>query len=227
MRMSLCLLTWNEVQGCDAVLPHLSLEHFYEVFALDGGSTDGTAESLREHGVKVVSQRNRSYNAAYIEAIDLYIGDAIIFFHPKGSIDPLSIVQIAHGLSTGHDLVIASRMLPDSQNEEDFRLIRHRKWFGHALSYAAWHRWGRHSSPRITDTLHGYRGMTRAFTESLRLRPAGVTADLEMVRHAYRTQSRVLEVPVAESVRVSGETHFPALKTGRSLIRYLLSPESP
>lgn len=219
--VSLCLLTWNEVYGCRQVVPNLPRELFCEIFAVDGGSTDGTIEYLRSQGIRVVPQRVRSYNSAYIEATDHYSGDAIVFYHPKGTVDAESLPLLVEALSNGADLVVASRMLPGSTNEEDGQLIRYRKWFGQGLSIAASLRWCRDGQPRITDPLHGYRGCSRSFLDSIRFRPTGVTADLEMVRHAYETGATISEIPVAESEREIGGTHFPAYKTGRALISYI------
>ena len=221
--ITLCLLTWNEIHGCEQVIPNLPHESFSEVFALDGGSTDGTVEYLGAQGITVVHQRVRSYNAAYVEAIEHYSGDGIVFYHPKGTVDERSLPLLVRELEAGRDLVIASRMIHGATNEEDVQLIRHRKWFGKGLSLAADRRWNRSHIPRITDPLHGYRGCSRGFTDSLQLRGTGVTADLEMVRHAYEKGMSVSEIPVDESEREIGGTHFPALKTGRQLIRYLLT----
>ena len=221
--VSLCLLTWNEIHGCEQVVPNLPQGLFTEVFALDGGSTDGTIEYLEGAGISVVRQQARSYNAAYIEAIAHFSGDAIVFYHPKGTIDEASLPLVHAELVAGKDLVIASRMLPSSSNEEDDQLIRHRKWFGQGLALAASMRWNRAHVPRITDPLHGYRGCSRSFTNGLHLRPSGVTADLEMVHHAYATGALVSEIPVDESEREIGGTHFPAWKTGKSLLGYLFN----
>lgn len=220
-QISLCLLTWNEIHGCEQVVPNLPQGLFTEVFALDGGSTDGTVEYLTQAGITVVPQVKRSYNAAYIEAIEHYTGDAIVFYHPKGTVDEASLPLVHAELVAGRDLVIASRMLPSSKNEEDDQLIRHRKWFGQSLALAASLRWNRKRVAKVSDPLHGYRGCSRAFTSSLSLLPSGVTADLEMVRHAYKSGSSVSEIPVDESEREVGGTHFPAWKTGRELLRYL------
>ena len=211
------------MHGCTQVVPKLPTHLFSEVFALDGGSTDGTVDYLINRSVKVIPQQVTSYNAAYIEAISHFTGDAILFYHPKGTVDEATLPLVVSQLHEGNDLVIASRMLPSSTNEEDDRVIRHRKWFGQSLSIAASVRWGGAVSRRITDPLHGYRGCSRSFTSSLNLAPRGVTADLEMVRHAYILGARYTEVPVDESEREVGGTHFPALKTGRALLGYLLT----
>lgn len=223
MRISLCLLTWDELVGCHHDVPLIPRQLFAEVFAVDAGSTDGTTDYLSEHGIRVVAQSAHSYNAAYIEAFANYQGDAIVFFHPKGTIDPQSLVEVVLALEHGNDLVVASRMLPESENEEDGKLIRHRKWFGQFLGVASSLRWNHHGSPRLTDPLHGYRGCSRKFSDSLVLRNVGVTADLEMVKHAYLTRARCIEIPVTENIRGDGGTHFPALATGKQLLRYLMS----
>ncbi|MHC5019740.1 MAG: glycosyltransferase, partial [Planctomycetota bacterium] len=88
MKLSLCLLTWNELAGCTMDLPRLPLDAFEEVFAVDGGSDDGTVEFLEAAGVAVHQQDAPGYNAAYHSAFRHCTGDALIVYHPKGTIDP-------------------------------------------------------------------------------------------------------------------------------------------
>ena len=56
MRLTMCLLTWNELAGCENDVPHLPLDEFDEVYAIDGGSKDGTIEYLRGRGITVHPQ---------------------------------------------------------------------------------------------------------------------------------------------------------------------------
>lgn len=224
MSTALCLLVWNEAHGCQEELPKIDFSIFDQVFAIDGGSTDGTVEILQEAGINVHQQRKPSYNAAYIDALNTFTTDSIILYHPKGTIDPQSLNIMVSLLEQGNDLVIASRMIAGAINEEDDQLIRHRKWFGEGLALASSLRWNRKKMRKISDPLHGYRGCSRAFADSLQLRPRGVTGDLEMVHHAYSTGARVAEFPIQENVRPEGTTHFPAYRTGKQLIKYLLRP---
>jgi len=224
MSVSLCLLVWNEAHGCETELPKIDFSLFDQVFAIDGGSTDGTIENLENAGIEVRPQSRRSYNAAYIDALDFFDTDSVVLYHPKGTIDPSSLSVMVDLLNKGNDLVIASRMMPGAVNEEDDQIIRHRKWFGEGLALASSVRWNRSKAKRITDPLHGYRGCSRKFAYSLNLRATGVTADLEMVQHAYESKAQVVEFPIQESERVEGTTHFPAYKTGKELLKYLIPP---
>ena len=223
MSTSLCLLVWNEAHGCELEVPKIDFNLFDHVYAVDGGSTDGTVEILTSAGVQVHQQSRPSYNAAYADALRLYQTDSVVLYHPKGTIDPKSLKTMVSLLNTGNDLVIASRMMQGAVNEEDDQIIRHRKWFGEGLSIASSLRWNRNKSTRITDPLHGYRGCSRKFSDSLTFLPSGVTADLEMVHHAYVNDMSVAEFPVEESVRAEGSTHFPAYKTGKQLLKYLIT----
>ena len=72
IRVGLCLLTLDELQGCRNDVPNLPLDAFDEVFALDGGSTDGTVEFLQEQGIQVVDRiplqmEPNVHNAFYLD----------------------------------------------------------------------------------------------------------------------------------------------------------------
>jgi hypothetical protein len=170
-------------------VPNIPWNTFSEVFAIDGGSNDGTQELLKNYEIPVYTQKLRGYNGAYLEAFERFNGDAIVFFHPKGTIWVGHLKTMAEHLIRKHDLVIASRMIEDSINEEDKNFIRPRKIFGKFLGLAAWLKW---------------------------------SADLEMIKHLYVNRFSYSEFPVQESSRIKGSTHFPALRTGKFLLKFLI-----
>lgn len=220
MRLTLCLLTWNELAGCETDVPRLPLDRFDEVFAIDGGSTDGTCEYLRERGITVHRQDRPTYNGAYLCAFDRCTTDALVFFHPKGSIDPQAVLEFRPLFENGADLVIASRIGPGARNEEDDRLIKHRKWFVMGLGLLAAGLW-RRNGPLVWDVLHGFRGMRKSAFLGMAPLEAGVSIDLEMVSRAYKRRLRVATFPVAERSRIGGSTHFKAWPTGKRLLKYV------
>ncbi len=220
LRTSLCLLTWNEIDGCRTDVPLLPRESFDEVFAIDGGSTDGTAEYLTSQGITVFRQETPTYNGAYISAFLHCSTDALVIFHPKGSIDPAILLKFQPYFAQGYDHVIASRYIPGAVNEEDGKLLRPRKWFVRALALAAALGWRRQGA-LIWDVLHGCRGMRRDAFQRIEARPKGLSIDLEMVVRGYRLGLRQTEFPVIEKPRPNGETHFKAWPTGKALLRYM------
>lgn len=218
--VSLCLMTWNEIKGCKADVHRLPLRNFDEVYAVDGGSDDGTVEYLCRMGIKVFKQPKRGYNQAYIYAINLCKSDALVFFHPKGTTDPATLSLFKTYFESGADLIIGSRMISGGFNEEDVNFWRPRKWFVLGLSILAYLIWKR-QGPWIRDVLHGYRGVKKKIFKSSNLLEEGLSADIEMVINCYRNRFSMIEFPVKEKSRLAGETHFKAFETGFRILRYI------
>ncbi|MDP1622348.1 MAG: glycosyltransferase [Bacteroidales bacterium] len=221
MTIGLCLLVYNELEGCKQALPLIRFDQFDEVFAVDGGSTDGTIEYLKSMGVEVRVQPKKGYNAAYIFAFESSGSDALIFFHPKGTIHPDQTLDFRSYFNTGFDLVIASRIIKGSQNEEDHQFFKFRKWFVVFLGLVAGVIW-RREGVFIWDVLHGFRGITRKAFLEIEPIDHGLSMDLEMVVRSYKKNFKRVEFPVQESSRQSGETHFKPFPTAIRLFRYML-----
>lgn len=84
MTISLCLVIWNELEGCKLDVPLLPREEFEEVYAIDGGSTDGTVAYLEREAIPVYRQPGKGLNAAYLYAVEKSRCEAVVFFFQKG-----------------------------------------------------------------------------------------------------------------------------------------------
>ncbi|MCK4662445.1 MAG: glycosyltransferase [Bacteroidales bacterium] len=220
MKIGLCLLTLNEFDGCKHDIPKIKFNKFDEIFAVDGGSNDGTVEYLEQNNIKVYKQEKAGYNQAYIESFKHCHTDALIFFHPKGSINPEEALKFRKYFENGYELIIASRMLNKSVNEEDKKIIKYRKWFVLGLSRIASILW-RKKVKRIKDVLHGFRGITKNAFYKIDPLPCGLSLDIEMVIRGYKKNIKMIEFPVEENNRVAGDTHFKAIPTGKKLLKYM------
>jgi glycosyltransferase involved in cell wall biosynthesis len=220
MTIGLCLLVYNELEGCRLTVPQIRHEHFNEVFAVDGGSTDGTIEYLRSAGITVYEQPVRGYNAAYIHSFASSVSDALVFFHPKGTIHPDQTLSFEHYFKGGYDLVVASRVIRGARNEEDHKIFKPRKWFVVFLGLVAGLIW-RKEGPIVWDVLHGFRGITREMFVAIEPLDYGLSMDLEMVVRSYRKRFKRMEFPVQEFSRMSGETHFKPFPTAIRIFRYM------
>ena len=219
--VSLCLLTWNEIEGCKLDVPNIP-PIFDRVFAIDNSSTDGTIEYLEKNGIAVIKQVSKSYNGAYLDAIKYSNDTAVVFFHPKGTIKVDSLFMAAEKMRQGVDFLLASRISSGAQNEEDHHFFKPRKWFVIFIAIVSKIRWGLRSKVFLDDPLHGYRGTSAKFMSSLSLKPIGITADVEMIKHAYTGSFSLQVYPVKEIERPNGDTHFPAISTGRKILKYVL-----
>ena len=222
LKISLCLMVWNELENCRIDVPLIPRELFAEVFAVDGGSRDGTAEYLNSVAIPVYPQPVRSLNAAYHYAVECATGDALVVFFPKGTIDPDSCLrEFVRQLNAGHELVIASRNIKGAQNEEDGHLLRPRKWGVQALSLFIALVW-RREGPRIHDVLHGVKAFRRKAWREMAVSPTGVTIDLETAVRSYRLRLKRTEFPVVEKARLHGATKFAIWPTSKRLASFLI-----
>ncbi len=220
LKISLCLIVWNELEGCKIDVPNLPVSSFEEVYAIDGGSTDGTAEYLESQHIPVYLQPKKGLNAAYIHAVEKSTCDAVVVFFPKGTISPESLLQFRSFFHDGIDLVIASRNIKGSRNDEDDRLFKPRKWgvlFLASFAAMIWKREGYF----VRDVLHGYKGFTVLGFKKMAILDYGLSIDIEMVVRSYRLCLKRMEFPVVEIPRNFGETHFKILPTSIKLAKYL------
>jgi len=220
VKISLCLIVWNELQGCQADVPNLPISEFDEVFAVDGGSTDGTVEYLESQGIKVHRQPKRGLNAAYVHANEVATGDAVVVFFAKGTLPTGDLLKFRPLFDKGNDLVIASRQLPGSVNEEDAHFFRPRKWAVMGLAAAAALVW-RREGPWVRDVLHGFKGWKREAFKRMKILDVGLSIDIEMVVRSYKLKISRVEFPTQEISRGYGETHFKIWPTGKRLLAYL------
>lgn len=220
MRIALALVVWNELDGCKIDVPNLPLDAFDEVYAVDGGSSDGTVAYLESQGITVHRQPKRGLNAAYVHANRVSTCDAVIVFFPKGTTPVADLLKFKPLFEAGNDLVVASRSIKGSVNEEDVHFLKPRKWMVSGLSLLAAVIWKREGY-RVRDVLHGFKGWTRSSFTRMQALEHGLSIDIEMVVRAYKLRMRRAEFPTSEIARGYGETHFKIWPTGKKLLSYL------
>jgi glycosyltransferase involved in cell wall biosynthesis len=224
MKVSLCLLTFNELEGCKNDVPQIKkiANQFQEIYAVDDNSSDGTVEFLKEQNIPVYLQPEKGLNAACHFAVSKCTTDAIIFFHPKGAIPVEDTLKFRPLFESGYDFVIGSRIVKGARNEEDGKILKPRKWFVIILSLVASLSFRKKGQAYLKDVLHGFRGATVVAYKKMGLIDLGkVTIDIEMVNRSYKKNLKSIEFPTTESSRIAGQTHFKAIPTGMSILEYL------
>lgn len=221
MKVTLCLLTRNEKPCLELIwnkLPPPGRDSGVDAWvAIDGGSTDGTVEFLNARGVPVVAQSRRGRGDAFLQAFERIDSDAYVFFSPDGNENPADFKRFRDELERGADLVIASRMMKGAVNEEDSQLLRWRKWANNAFNLLA-NLLFRKQGPFITDSINGYRAITRAAARRLQLDSLDYTIEYQMTIRAMQAGLRIVEFPTVEGPRLAGETGAKSIPTG---IRFL------
>jgi glycosyltransferase involved in cell wall biosynthesis len=219
--VTLVVLTLNEIDGAGHVFPKLPLSSVDEVLVVDGGSTDGTIEFFRARGVQVIVQEQRGRGEAFRLAVQHARNEWLIFFSPDGNEDPADIARLVDGLAAGYDMVIASRFMAGARSEDDDKfLFASRRW-GNLMF--TWLVSVLFRGPRITDTINGYRAVTRTAFRRIDPDAQGYAIEFQMSMRALRLGLRVLEIPTQEGDRVGrGVSKLNAVPVGFKFLGLLL-----
>lgn len=224
MKITLCILNRNELDCLKIMMPQMpkpGAESGVDAWvAIDGGSTDGSIDFLKEHGVPVVAQSRRGRGDAFLQAFEKIDSDAYVFFSPDGNEDPKDLPKFRALLSQGADLVIASRMMKGAYNEEDGQFLKLRKWANNAFNWFA-NVLFRHKGPYITDSINGYRAITREAARKLKLDSLDYTIEYQMTIRALKAGLSIAEFPTYEGPRVAGETGAQSIPTGLRFLKKL------
>jgi len=172
-----------------------------EVFVVDNGSTDRTAERARGAGAKVVSEPTPGYGRACAAGVRSLPSDCdlVVFLDGDGSDCPELMSQLVDPIRRGeHDFVIGSRTRgqrePGSMN---FQQVFAGRIAGLLLRILY--------GVRYTD-MCPFRAIRRDALERLGMKEETYGWNLEMQMRAARGELRILEVPVSHRCRTGGES---------------------
>ncbi len=212
--VTLVILTLNEIDGVTQVVPKLPLHAVDEILVVDGGSTDGTLGFFEARGIRVVRQERRGRGEAFRLAAQHARNDQLVFFSPDGNENPDDIPRLVEGLAAGYDMVIASRFMTGGRSEDDDKfLFASRRWGNLLFTWLANVLCGR--GGWITDTINGYRAVTRAAFQRLAPDAHGYAIEFQMSIRALQLGLRVLEIPTQESPRIGrGVSKLNAIPVG-------------
>jgi len=90
MKVSVVIPAYDAVRTIDSCLSSILNQKFsdYEVIVVDGGSTNGTIERIKNYPVKLVSQSKPGLAAARNMGVDVSKGDIIIFLDGDCIVEP-------------------------------------------------------------------------------------------------------------------------------------------
>lgn len=216
-RATLIILTRNELSGLKTVISHIPFHAVSEVFAVDYQSTDGTVDFFRSHGIRVIQQKKSGRGQAFQLAAKRAKGKYLIFFSPDGNEDPRDIPKLIAELEKGTDLVIASRFMKGSRNEEDDQFFKFRAWANQCFTFLVNLLWG----GTITDTINGYRAIRKDIFNSLHLDADGFAIEFQMSIRALKKGFSIREIPTREGNRIGGASTAYAISTGVSFLGFL------
>jgi glycosyltransferase involved in cell wall biosynthesis len=218
----------NEAANLPAVIARLPRDLF-EVILVDGNSTDGTVEVVREliPAVRVCHQEGRRGKGdALAVGFAVARGDIIVMLDADGSADAAEIPRFVAALVAGADFVKGSRFAQGGGSSD---ITPTRRLGNRVLCSLVNRAYGMN----YTDLCYGYNAFWADCLPALRLAwpgsplavsapaPFGTGFEVETTMNirAAKAGLTVWEVPSFERPRISGQSNLNAVRDGLRILR--------
>lgn len=119
LTVTIFMPTLNEIEGVKSLIPRIKREWYDELIVIDGGSTDGTIEYLREQGVDVRLEERKGVVNSYNQAFRATKSDIFIAIQSDGNCLVELIPDLIREARKGYDIVFVSRYLPPAKSHDD------------------------------------------------------------------------------------------------------------
>jgi len=223
MKVALLIPTLNEIECVRTIMPRIKRQWLDEIVFVDGNSTDGTAEYVKEQGYTLFSENGQGLRLTMLEALDNIESDVIITFSPDGNCIPELIPSLVEKMKEGYDVVIASRYREGAKSYDDNLITAFGNWMFTRLVNIL-------HGGRYTDVLNIYRiykkrlikelDMDKEITYSTpeKLFRTGISWEIILSIRAAKRKLRIAEIPGDEPARIGGEAKLKAFRWGAAYL---------
>lgn len=211
IKVSLVIMNKNDLVGAREVIPKIDRSLFHEIFAVDGGSTDGSVEFFRAQGITTYVENKGGRGGAFRFATAQATGDYLVFLSTDGEEDPGDLKEFVRCFEAGADMVIASRLAPGAHHKAMEKII----WL-HRMLYLKFYTWLLNLAfgMRLTDCWNGYRGFRRTALASIPTDAKNYLIEAQQTIRFRKAGMKIMEFPTHEGQRIGGQSGNPIFSTG-------------
>jgi glycosyltransferase involved in cell wall biosynthesis len=223
--VSVVIPTLNEAGNIlDAVTTiYKELEYPKEIIVVDGNSTDGTKEIVRDTNFcRLIIEPRRGYGTALKTGMKNAKGNIIVMVDGDGTYDVRHINRLLDRMvQKDADMVLATRMY-DPNKAMGFMNFVGNKVITFFFDFCY--------SQFLSDTQSGFRAISREAIDNVELIEGDMAFATEMLVQFAKEGYTMVEVPTTYKKRQYGKTKLKKFKSGieisRTMFRGLLDPDA-
>lgn len=216
------LPTLDEAKGLEVVAKNIPCQKLkdmgwnYQVWVVDGGSTDETKSISIENNFHFMPQQGKGKGAAMRLGFNKFLEteyDALVMLDSDGTYDAREIPNFLEKL-TIHDVVVGDRLNGDIEPNAMTRV----NYFGnHILTWLATGMYG----ITINDLCSGYWGFTKKAISNLKLNSMKFEIEAEMYTSCVNEKLEIKNIPIRYSARL-GQAKLGSISDGWRIFRKLI-----
>ncbi len=221
MKVFLIIPTLNEIDGMRAIMPRMKKEWVDEIVFIDGHSTDGTIEYIKEHGYTLIMEGDKWLRETMINFINerTQEGDVIITFSPDGNCVPELIPNLVGKIKSGYDMVIVSRYADGAKSYDDNPITSFGNWLFTSLVNLFYR-------ASYTDVMGIYRAYKKEIIHKLDLDKQSsyltaekifctkISLEILLCIRAAKRRLKVADIPGDEPARIGGKAKLQVFRWG-------------
>lgn len=191
-----------------------------EVLVIDNGSTDRSAEVVKEISdhfpkVRLLTENRRGYGSAYLKGLMEARGEYIFMADCDGTYDFKDIPRFINELKKGSDLVVGNRF--SGNMHKDSMPWLHQYIGNPFLSFIVKKFFG----VKINDIHCGARAISKKALEKITIYTIGMEFASEMIIKAAKRKLKITEVSISYKQR-TGESKLRSFSDGWRHLRFIL-----
>ena len=207
LKASIIIPAFNEEQGLDLILPRVkdvALKEGYEIIVVDDGSTDGTSETAKKHGVRLIRHPyNKGYGASLKTGTRNVLSDIILIMDADGQHNPEEIKKLVSCIGE-YDMAVGAR-----SKQSHFPLLRRPGKFilNITANYLSGH--------KIEDLNSGFRAIKKeCVLEFMHILPNQFSFSTTITLAMFKAAYNVKYLPITVKARAGGRSSVKHAKHG-------------
>lgn len=210
--VSVVIPTLNEAGNIREALDTINRELVYpkEIIVVDGNSTDGTLDIIKNANCKVIIEPRRGYGLALRRGMMEAKGDVVIMVDGDGTYEVRHINRLLDRmLETDAEMCLATRMYDPDKAMGFFNFVGNKLiTFCFNMVY----------KQNLSDTQSGFRAISRSAIEKVNFKETDMPFATEMLIKFAHKGFKMVEVPSKYKVRKYGKTKLRPLNSGIAIL---------